>query len=326
MNNIGRIDKYCGLYGAMNMNFNSKGTLVSVLIPTYKRSAYITRAIDSVLTQTYQNIEIVVVDDNIHGSDEAIQTQRVLEPYRRAGKIKYLQTPGQLGGGAARNFALKSLTGEYVAFLDDDDKFKPDKIEKQLQFILDNDLDMSYQDVEWHNNATDNLVELRRMDRVKDFSTEGLLRAHTVSTISPTAIYMIKREKLLQTAGFGEVPRGQDTILMYRCIELGMKIGYMPGSYVVQYIHDGERTSNGEKFVQGQRQLYEFICKYKPILNKKECNYVDFRFNAVCAFALARDKRLLEAVPFAAKAFFISPIDCFKEAKRYLGGRKSDQQ
>lgn len=179
-----------------------------------------------------------------------------------------------------------------------------------------------YQDVEWHNNSTDKLVELRKMDRVKDFSKEGLLRAHTVSTISPTAIYMIKRDKLLATEGFGEVPRGQDTILMYRCIESGMKIGYMPGSYVVQYIHEGARTSNGVHFVDGQRQLYDFICRYKPILNKNEKKYVDFRFNAVCAFALMRDKRVINAVPYAAKAFLLSPVDCFKEAKRYLGGRR----
>lgn len=198
---------------------------------------------------------------------------------------------------------------------------KPEKVEKQLQFMLNNGLDMSYQDVEWHNNETDKLVELRKMDRVKDFSKEGLLRAHTVSTISPTAIYMIKRDKLLTTDGFGEVPRGQDTILMYRCIEAGFKIGYMPGSYVVQYIHDGARTSNGKHFVDGQRQLYDFICKYKPMLSKQEKKYVDFRFNAVCAFALMRDKRVVGAVPYAAKAFLLSPVDCFKEAKRYLGGR-----
>ena len=291
--------------------------LVSVIVPTYKRSAFLARAIDSILNQTYKNIEIVLVDDNVEGTEEFLETGKVLEKYRD--KINYVKTPGQLGGGAARNFSFKFIHGEFVAFLDDDDCFKPEKIEKQLAFMMENQLDMSYQDVEWHDNRNDRLVELRKMDRVKDFSQEGMLRAHIVSTISPTAIYMIKYSALMKTDGFGEVPRGQDTIFMLRCIEAGLKIRYMPGSYVIQYIHDSERTSNGRNFVRGQRQLYELLCSYKPILSPKERRYVDFRFNAVCAFALMRDKRPFGAAWFALRAVMISPVDCLREDKKYFG-------
>lgn len=294
--------------------------LVSVLIPTYKRSEYLMRAIESVLAQTYKNIEIVVVDDNPAG-EEKTKTQQVLAPYVQSGTVRCVETTGATGGGAARNYGLRFLTGEYVAFLDDDDRFLPDKVETQLRFMQENELEMSYQDVQWYDQ-NERLVELRKMDRVKEFTREGLLRVHIVTVIAPTSIYMIRRDALMRTEGFGEVARGQDFILMLRCIEAGLKIGYMPGCYVVQYLHDGERISVGEKLIKAQRELYEVQCSYKPILSRQERRYVDFRFNAVCAFASLRGKKFVRAIPFAAKAFLISPVACAKEAIRYFGGRK----
>ena len=296
--------------------------LVSVLVPTYKRSNYIVRALDSIYAQTYPNIEVVVVDDNVPDSEFHRQTLDALKPYLGRADFRYVKTAGATGGGAARNYGLRFCTGEYIAFLDDDDRFLPDKVESQLRFMQEHDLEMSYQDVQW-NDTQERTVEVRRMDRVKDFSQNGLLRAHIVTAIAPTAIYMIRRDALQKTEGFGEVPRGQDFIFMLRCIEAGLKIGYMHGVHVVQYIHDGERISVGEKFVQAQTKIYELMCSYIHILSKHERLYVDFRFNAVCAFSCLRGKQLRQAISFAAKAFWASPIDCAKEAKRYFGGRRS---
>lgn len=295
--------------------------LVSVLVPTYKRSDLLPRALDSILSQTYKNIEIVVVDDNPAESEHRMQTAKLMEQYIKFGNVKYVQTAGSTGGGAARNFGLKYCSGEYISFLDDDDRYLPDKVETQLAFMIEQQLDMSYQDVQW-NDTNERVVEIRKMDRAKSCAQEDLLRAHILTSIAPTSIYMIRKDALLKTDGFGEVPRGQDFIFMLRCIEAGLKIGYMPGVHVIQYIHNGERISVGEKFVQAQRKIYDLMCSYKPILSKKEQRYIDFRFNAVCAFSCLRGKQFIKALPFAAKAFFISPADCFHEAKRFLSGRK----
>ncbi len=300
--------------------------LVSVLVPTYKRSDLLPRALDSILAQTYKNIEIIVVDDNPSGSDHRRKTEETVNRYiERNPSVRYVQTSGATGGGAARNFGLKYCTGDYIAFLDDDDRYLPDKIETQLLFMQKRHLDMSYQDVQW-NDMQERVVEVRRMDRAKDYSQEELLRTHIVTAIAPTAIYMIRREALLKTEGFGEVPRGQDFIFMLRCIEAGLRIGYMPGVYVIQYIHDGERISVGEKFIQAQTQIYKLMCSYKGILSKKEQRYVDFRFHAVCAISCLRGKQLSKAIPYAAKAFLISPADCCKEAKRFFGGRNAKKK
>ena len=100
---------------------------VSVVIPTYNRVDVICDAIDSVLGQTHNNIEIIVVDD---GSTD--NTLVVLEKYHD--RIKVV-SQGNQGCSAARNTGIRSCSGDYIAFLDSDDKWLPQKTEKQLAIL-----------------------------------------------------------------------------------------------------------------------------------------------------------------------------------------------
>ena len=291
--------------------------LISIIVPTCKRADMLERAIDSILNQTYSNIEIVVVNDNVPDSELDLKTKATLLKYREDGRVKCIATTGLTGGGAARNLAIKHTKGEYVAFLDDDDRFLPDKLETQYNFMIEHDLDMCFQDVKWVNEK-EKLVEFRKMDYVTDFSKDNLIRQHILHSISPTAIYMIKRKELIKTEGFGEVIMGQDWFLMLRCIEAGLKIGYMPGAYVVQYLHSGERISLGDNKIKGENLLYEYKRKYFGYLTKNDIKYVDFRHYAVLAFTCFRSKRVLKAIGYALRTFFVSPLMCFSEAKKYF--------
>ena len=105
---------------------------MSVIIPTYSRPDNILRAINSVLSQTYKNIEIIVVDDNGIGTPCQIETETVLQDYIADGKITYLKHEINKNGSAARNTGIKASKGEFITFLDDDDEYKPEKVEKQL--------------------------------------------------------------------------------------------------------------------------------------------------------------------------------------------------
>ena len=100
---------------------------VSVVIPTYNRADFICDAIDSVLNQTHSNIEIIVVDD---GSTD--NTSAVLEKYQD--RIKIIRQENQ-GCSAARNSGIRFCSGNYVAFLDSDDKWLPQKTEEQLALL-----------------------------------------------------------------------------------------------------------------------------------------------------------------------------------------------
>jgi len=104
---------------------------VSVVIPTYNRAHLVAEAIESVLTQSFTDFELIVVDD---GSTD--QTEEVLRAITDP-RLKYLEQPNQ-GASAARNTGIRAATGEYTAFLDSDDLFLPKKLSLQVALIADN--------------------------------------------------------------------------------------------------------------------------------------------------------------------------------------------
>ncbi len=101
---------------------------VSVIIPTYKRSEDIARAVDSVLAQTIDSFEVIVVDDNGLGTEEGEKTAEVMKSYEGDPRVKYLRHKVNKNGSAARNTGIKASEGEYLSFLDDDDTYCPDRL------------------------------------------------------------------------------------------------------------------------------------------------------------------------------------------------------
>jgi len=108
---------------------------VSVIIPTYNRSQFVCETVESVLSQTYKDFEIIVIDD---GSTDG--TKDVLAHY--SDQIKYIYQQNQ-GVGAARNKGITEARGEYLAFIDDDDLWLPEKLEKQVEY-MDNHPDVAF--------------------------------------------------------------------------------------------------------------------------------------------------------------------------------------
>lgn len=108
--------------------------LVSVVIPTRNRCARLERAINSVLSQTWRNIEIVVVDDASTDDSPAYLARLAASDYR----VKALRNEWALGGGGARNRGVEAASGAYIAFLDDDDIWLPEKLEIQLSLLREN--------------------------------------------------------------------------------------------------------------------------------------------------------------------------------------------
>ena len=299
---------------------SAQAPLVSVIVPTCNRPLFLRRALASIQAQTYRPLEIVLVDDNVADSPAQLQTQDIARPFQEAGLLQYIRTEGRIGGGAARNLAVRAATGAYLAFLDDDDCYLPEKIERQLAFMREHALDMCFQDVKWLH-ADGRLAEHRRNDFVRDFSQQNLLRQHILRPIAPTAIYMLRREAFDRTQGFGEVRIGQDYLLMLGCIEAGLCIGYMPGAYVHQYLHDGERISLGHNKIQGENALYALRQQYFHLLDRAERRYVRFRHYAVLAFACWRSRMYARAIGYAVRAALTSPAQCLREAKRFFAGQ-----
>ena len=114
--------------------------LVSIVTPNWNCAGLISETIKSVQAQTYQNWELIIVDDcSTDGSD------KVVEPYIEFDKrIRFLRNECNSGAAVSRNYALREAKGRWIAFLDSDDLWEPKKLEKQLRFMVENGYKFSY--------------------------------------------------------------------------------------------------------------------------------------------------------------------------------------
>ena len=108
--------------------------LVSIVIPVYNGSNYLSEAIESALSQTYENIEVIVVND---GSNDDGKTKKVAENYGK--KIRYYEKKNG-GVSSALNYAIKKASGEFISWVSHDDKILPKKIELQIEYLMKNNL------------------------------------------------------------------------------------------------------------------------------------------------------------------------------------------
>lgn len=116
---------------------------VSIIMPSYNTAKYIDETINSVLKQTYTEWELIIVDDC--STDE---TDAVVSKYLTDERIKYLKNEVNSGAAITRNRALREASGKWIAFLDSDDLWQPEKLEKQLKFMVDGGVAFSFSDYE----------------------------------------------------------------------------------------------------------------------------------------------------------------------------------
>lgn len=109
----------------------SNNPLISVIITTFSRSNTLKQAIESVLAQSYQSYELIVVDDNGINSPNQLESEKLVNSFNKA--IKYIKHDINLGGNAARNSGIRASRGDLIAFLDDDDTFKKNNLEEKVK-------------------------------------------------------------------------------------------------------------------------------------------------------------------------------------------------
>lgn len=113
--------------------------LVSIIMPSYNTADYIAESIQSVLEQSYTDWELIVVDDC-----STDNTDEVIKPYLTDCRIKYYKNEQNSGAAVSRNHALREANGKWIAFLDSDDLWMPDKLEKQIRYMEMNGYHFSY--------------------------------------------------------------------------------------------------------------------------------------------------------------------------------------
>lgn len=216
---------------------------ISVIIPTYNSSSYITRTLDSVLSQNILPSEIVMVDDG--SSDNTIET---IEEYKRKNKdvlenIRIFQQKN-MGAGAARNRAVKEASGEWIAFLDSDDIWMPGKMEA-VRVAMETHPDSTI--IAHDEYAVDEKdMESRRLCVLHegyDNSKDLFIQLYEGNLFS-TSCMVIKKEIILKAGGFDESLRSaQDYDLWIRCGMYG-KLFYIPEPYEIYVTREGNITAN----------------------------------------------------------------------------------
>lgn len=147
--------------------------LVSIIMPSYNTANYISDSINSVLSQTYNNWELIIVDDC--STDNSIDVVKSFGDPR----IILLQNETNSGAALSRNYALREAKGKWIAFLDSDDVWVPEKLEKQIAFMEENDYAFTFTDYRICLNGTwlpyictgPNVVNKRKMYNYCYFST-----------------------------------------------------------------------------------------------------------------------------------------------------------
>lgn len=322
------VDPYYFTYQAEKLGYHSQiilsgrkvnddmgNPLVSIIIPTYKRTTFLLdRAIQSVLKQTYTNIELVVVDDN--ALDNLTEYRKANVEYinkLNSSNIKLILNKTNLGGALSRNEGIFSCEGNYVTFLDDDDEFKPTKIENQIQFMLENKLDVSFTDLTLYNEQK-KVIDRREHNDITNFDTKYLFRYHLTKQITGTETFMIKKDVLKMCGGFDDAVMGHEFYLMAKILQLdNIKIGYFNSDDIIAYRTALESISNGPNKIIGENKVYQYKKSFFNDLSFNERNYIMVRHNAVLAVAYKRNKKYLRSFCRLLFAFLLNPILCIKE-------------
>jgi len=205
---------------------------VTVIIPTYNRREYVQEAIDSVLTQTYTDFEVIVIDDgSVDGTGEALRT-------RYGDRIRYVWQENQ-GESMARNRAIEMTQGTYIAFLDSDDMWLPDKLARQVPVLECQPSAGMVFCQSWIIDASGQRIGERPFGsnlKLSDLSFEEMSFGNRISGPSTT---LIRRTALDRIGGFdSQIHFGEDWDLWLR-MELHYQFAFIPEPLVLIRRHRG---------------------------------------------------------------------------------------
>jgi glycosyltransferase involved in cell wall biosynthesis len=240
---------------------------VSVIIPTHNRADFLRGALTSVLNQTYQDFETIVVDDA--STDD---TATVVASFNDE-RIRFLQHKANKGGSASRNTGILASKCDYIAFLDDDDEWLPDKLRRQMEILVASPPEVGgvYTGCLDVDKARGKVIRQRIPTKRGDLSRELL----TENCIGGTSSMLLKKVCLQRVGLFDEsLPRSQDYDLWIR-ISREFLFECIQEPLFIYHVH-GRKISTDLRAVKGLDLL---ATKYasSPLSNKFYSNdYLDF--------------------------------------------------
>jgi glycosyltransferase involved in cell wall biosynthesis len=235
---------------------------VSVILPTHNRPDLLNRAIDSVIDQTYDNIELLIVDDS-----SETDTESIVEEYNDR-RIRYFEHEQNQGPAAARNTGIEQATGDYIAFLDDDDEWRHSKLEKQVPLLEKQPPDVGLVYC-WMNYYTQSGELVREYHP----TYKGYVFPHVLDgqRIGGCPTLLVRKEVVQEIDGFDEsIHRGDDGDFIRRvCKEY--KVTYVSEVLVNVYTQHGHSriTTNDQYSIRDEINGHEVkLTKFESELHQ----------------------------------------------------------
>ena len=276
---------------------------VSVIIPAYNAAKYIGEALESVINQTFASHESIVIND---GSPDTDELERELQKYSSI--IQYIKQEN-LGAAAARNAGLRRARGEYVAFLDADDKWLPNFLEDQLEFLRSRNADFVFSDALLIGESRLAGRTFMELQPPKSAVTPESLLAVDVTVL--TSAVLARKKPIFEVGLFDEtIKRGHDFELWFRLAKAGIRFAYQPTVLGEHRIVESGLSGNAISQLYRTLSVLEVV-KAKGNLTQREDAALNLNMKATLgALALENGKEKLLGKDFE------GALECFKEARK----------
>lgn len=272
--------------------------LVSVVIPTYKRSDLLKKAIDTVLAQTYQNLELLVVNDNIQNDEYSLKLYELISTYTDP-RLKLVEQEKHINGAAARNAGIREAKGEYIAFQDDDDYWELSKIEKQVNLLSSLSDDYGAVACLMRVYTNGNLVCSALPYRSGHILMDILDRRTSMGT----GALLIRRTALDESGYFDE------TLVRHQDLQLFARLA---GKYKIQldkvYLHNRESKDNQnrpsvDRLIEIKKAYFSSIRDVLDKLPKRKQNIVFIMHDFECSYAFIKNGYYRDGIKKALRIF-----------------------
>jgi glycosyltransferase involved in cell wall biosynthesis len=286
----------------LNGERNDEKPLVSVVLPAHNAAATIAETLASALGQSYRNLEVIVIDDASTDDTAAIA--------RRAGaedpRVRVVELPRNSGPSGARNAGIAQARGTYVALLDADDLWRPDKIAKQVERFRSAPPSVGVVYCWWTYMDGDGIT---LPGRYGAYLHEGDVYARMLMAtfIGPASVPMIRRDLLLAVGGFDESLPGHEDKALYMALAEVSDYAVVPECLVGYRAVPGSFSHGLENLIRGDRMVHAEARQRHPELPGWLFRWADANFTWWAAFRYLHHGRRGTALRTAARVFATDP-------------------
>lgn len=225
--------------------------LVSVILPYFKKKNFIEDSVNSILKQTYKNLEIIIIYDDTDLEDLSIIKK--IKNYDH--RITYILNTTNVGAGESRNIGIRHSKGEYISFLDADDIWNKNKIETQIKFMKKNDLKITHTTYKIINKQK-KIIGIRKARNFN--SVDELLKSCDIGL----STVMLKKEILSKECSFPSLKTKEDFVLWLKILQKQIKIVSIDESLVYWRRLDTSLSSSTIQKLKDAYKVYNHFMKF----------------------------------------------------------------